>query len=919
VGQEYSERAGIEIRLIIATLLKNENTPWHDLNAMLDESYTKSMEKKRRIVTLAAPPKIGEDGNRRKAIEITLKIDEDLNSEGTDEQIKLRVYCKKSEEGQLEIMAIVKIGKERGENVKKEGNDKNISLRDVGLNCSIPIKNKEGFELDYVVRQNGKVFALRHLEHEIREGGYPYKIRDFVVYEVSEKGEEVFIGGLYYVIPPMSGNTAFSSTDYNYGALTKDISPYVFYVKEDYAGQKFGKLLLSAAVKYMIKKDEVKEYEYVWPTGNSIYVLESVLPDYTEKTGTSAFLNEQSGAIFKEFRKETQTITIADWLRDEEGKDINKKTTDKNVSLEEFGFSCSIPIKNKEGFELDYVVRQNKKVFALRHLETKKDTGIEEFNVRDFGAYEITKEGEEIFVGGIYYVIFLLDEKTAITSVEYDYGNLKNNMKAQAFYVEDAYRGQLLGTLLLSLAVRYMKKKDKVRTYRYEMPMGKSEDILGIVLPDYNAKSEVSVFAGEKSDEIFKRFQQETQTITIADWLRDEEEKGVEEKEGETNPWGSIRVNGFQVFAKVTDNPAEITKTLDKWFENAEKRSFPRNKWEIAIEEAAIKRKKGFLAILETEGGKILGISYCHKGIFPFEEGDQSVYMGDYSEISEEHRGKGLGEILLAKRLERILDEYKEGTNREEICVIHPAEDKEYAPEEKRAEKFFYKHSFDEISFPGFELFTEEAKESNRCLAITAYSAQRMVDKTKEKIERPRGKMPGKQMSLFPQVPKQMNFFPEQESLTKKDIETIRKQRNKKKTPKKETKKEQLSLFGEKEGEKEEKISKEDLEKEKEIIENTNLRGKNVLNCAGTYFKNINIKEPVDIVIDTTLIPREDLEDNTKIWAGLIRSCKDLKNVNFIFALPNFDGKGTVPRIMTNDFERAPPVAEIMKGLEKEM
>ncbi|MGD2279314.1 MAG: hypothetical protein PVH45_04375, partial [Candidatus Omnitrophota bacterium] len=49
--------------------------------------------------------------------------------------------------------------------------------------------------------------------------------------------------------------------------------------------------------------------------------------------------------------------------------------------------------------------------------------------------------------------------------------------------------------------------------------------------------------------------------------------------------------------------------------------------------------------------------------------------------------------------------------------------------------------------------------------------------------------------------------------------------------------------------------------------------------------------DPVDVVVDLSLIPKDDIENNAESWAYLVLLCRKLKNVNFRFELPDLKGK----------------------------
>jgi hypothetical protein len=70
-------------------------------------------------------------------------------------------------------------------------------------------------------------------------------------------------------------------------------------------------------------------------------------------------------------------------------------------------------------------------------------------------------------------------------------------------------------------------------------------------------------------------------------------------------------------------------------------------------------------------------------------------------------------------------------------------------------------------------------------------------------------------------------------------------------------------------------------------------------------------ERPVDIVIDLSLLHKEDLDENMETWASLILSCESMKNVNFIFSRPDPFGDGSSPRELKEDLKNAPTEEQI--------
>ncbi|GEM_PF-3111013 len=76
---------------------------------------------------------------------------------------------------------------------------------------------------------------------------------------------------------------------------------------------------------------------------------------------------------------------------------------------------------------------------------------------------------------------------------------------------------------------------------------------------------------------------------------------------------------------------------------------------------------------------------------------------------------------------------------------------------------------------------------------------------------------------------------------------------------------------------------------------------------------------PVDVVVDLSLIPKEDLQANMETWASLILLCRELDNVNFSFELPDLLDGANVPDALANDIENAASEYEAVALLKKEI
>ncbi|MGB2879062.1 MAG: hypothetical protein WBD24_02675 [Candidatus Omnitrophota bacterium] len=88
-----------------------------------------------------------------------------------------------------------------------------------------------------------------------------------------------------------------------------------------------------------------------------------------------------------------------------------------------------------------------------------------------------------------------------------------------------------------------------------------------------------------------------------------------------------------------------------------------------------------------------------------------------------------------------------------------------------------------------------------------------------------------------------------------------------------------------------------------EIIEGTYYKGEQVFKAAEAQFEKVST--PVDIVVDLSLIAKDDIERNAETWAYLILMCREMKNVNFRFELPNFPMIGKKPKKLLSDIWNA--------------
>ncbi|MBD3295822.1 MAG: FHA domain-containing protein [Candidatus Omnitrophica bacterium] len=87
-----------------------------------------------------------------------------------------------------------------------------------------------------------------------------------------------------------------------------------------------------------------------------------------------------------------------------------------------------------------------------------------------------------------------------------------------------------------------------------------------------------------------------------------------------------------------------------------------------------------------------------------------------------------------------------------------------------------------------------------------------------------------------------------------------------------------------------------------------------VLNAAGAPEKE---RVPVDITVDLSLVPAEDLEENMKTWAYLILMCAGMRDVNFCFELPEVPDAASIPEELVADRRGAPTAVDAEAGLKR--
>ena len=111
---------------------------------------------------------------------------------------------------------------------------------------------------------------------------------------------------------------------------------------------------------------------------------------------------------------------------------------------------------------------------------------------------------------------------------------------------------------------------------------------------------------------------------------------------------------------------------------------------------------------------------------------------------------------------------------------------------------------------------------------------------------------------------------------------------------------------------------KEGVYTEKQMIKKTRRLSQQILSSRGGIEAYLlkNKEVPIDIVIDLSLIPKEDLEENIETWAYLIMMTRNLENVNFIFEHPYSQEGEELSSELANDLENAASAVEAVTALK---
>jgi SAM-dependent methyltransferase/tRNA(Arg) A34 adenosine deaminase TadA/GNAT superfamily N-acetyltransferase len=229
---------------------------------------------------------------------------------------------------------------------------------------------------------------------------------------------------------------------------------------------------------------------------------------------------------------------------------------------------------------------------------------------------------------------------------------------------------------------------------------------------------------------------------------------------------GPFSIANKRYYAREVNDPAAMSSLLDRWFEQEEKPYFSREMWNGVVKRAAGGSRPVCMIKLEDTAGNIIGISVSTKGEFPFKGKTRKVWVGDYMEVSTKHRGEGIGEILVAKIIERAIEEFEQDNTvtmqdgevidlepDEEVSgnlyIVHPAEDEEYKDKQggKSAKDFFRKRGFRSMPIT-WTAWGEDDWEKDLWMSLSEDKALELVEKVRGRMEdKPRGKP--RQLSLF--------------------------------------------------------------------------------------------------------------------------------------------------------------------------
>jgi len=115
----------------------------------------------------------------------------------------------------------------------------------------------------------------------------------------------------------------------------------------------------------------------------------------------------------------------------------------------------------------------------------------------------------------------------------------------------------------------------------------------------------------------------------------------------------------------------------------------------------------------------------------------------------------------------------------------------------------------------------------------------------------------------------------------------------------------------------------EDMMREIEkIVSGTDSRSDLLSRRVRNYLKDAEKHDkaiPIDIPVDLSLMSEKEMEEYAETWAYLILSVSELKNINFMFEIPDLDGKGGIPERILYDIDECPQLSVFLGFLKDEI
>jgi hypothetical protein len=216
---------------------------------------------------------------------------------------------------------------------------------------------------------------------------------------------------------------------------------------------------------------------------------------------------------------------------------------------------------------------------------------------------------------------------------------------------------------------------------------------------------------------------------------------------------GPYLLDDIEFLISVTRNREEMLATIERWLAELEDNYFSRTQWRNAVEVCGI-AEDAFMLKIESDEGELLGLSIDTRKGFPFPEGIRSVWRGEIAEIRKQDRGKGLGRVMMARRLRIITQEVKENntftdTEGEEfllpgeadamdhIYIIQPAEDEEYAHLQggKRAVDFYSGLGFRRMPVTWMGMNDDDEQAKDLWMSVSFDRAESIIENAGNMVE----------------------------------------------------------------------------------------------------------------------------------------------------------------------------------------